>query len=118
MLLLLYDPVMLALSKVNLSFFIAAGDHSRRRGGYRFRRAQRQVPQRERGLPQRQDMGFPIVAWKIGRDRADWNALWKSVPLVGQKLEPGRELVGFSITDADAEATRRFEQSAPSTTWQ
>jgi hypothetical protein len=39
---------------------------------------------------------------------ADRNALWKSVPLVGQKLEPGRELVGFSITDA--EAARRFEQ--------
>jgi hypothetical protein len=39
---------------------------------------------------------------------ADRNALWKSVPLVGQKLEPGRELVGFSITDA--EAAQRFEQ--------
>lgn len=149
-LLLLYDPFMLSLSHGNLPFFISAGIIMIGIGvGYRFWRAQRQVPQRERGVPQRQGVGFPIVVWKIESDKggfqwliknrgtgyaiikkveilldgnpvadaktalqsvmeSDNNVLWKSVPLVGQKLEPGKQLVGLSIPNG--EAARAFEQ--------
>lgn len=149
-LLLLYDPFMLSLSHGNLPFFISAGIIMIGIGiGYRFWRAQRQVPQRERGMPQRQGTGFPIVVWKIESDKggfrwviknrgsgyaiikkveilldgnpvadaktalesvmeSDNNVLWKSVPLVGQKLEPGKQLVGLSIPNGDA--ARAFEQ--------
>jgi hypothetical protein len=149
-LLLLYDPFMLSLSHGNLPFFISAGIIMVGIGvGYRFWRAQRQVPQRERGMPQRQGTGFPIVVWKIESDKggfqwliknrgsgyaiikkveilldgspvadaktalesvmeSDNNVLWKSVPLVGQKIEPGKQLVGLSIPNG--EAARAFEQ--------
>lgn len=149
-LLLLYDPFMFTLSHGNLPFFISAGIIMIGIGiGYRFWRAQRQVPQRERGMPQREGMGFPIVVWKIESDKggfqwvianrgsgyaiikkveilldgkpvadaktalesvmeSDNNVLWKSVPLVGQKLEPGKRLVGLSIPHG--EAARAFEQ--------
>jgi len=39
---------------------------------------------------------------------SDNNVLWKSVPLVGQKLEPGKRLIGLSIPHG--EAARTFEQ--------
>jgi hypothetical protein len=149
-LLLRYDPFMVNISKGNLPFFIAAGIIMVGIGvGYRFWRARRQVPQRERGLPQRQSTGFPIVVWHIesGKGGFQWliknrgtgyaiikrveilldgnpvadaktalesvmesdnNVQWKSVPLVGQKLEAGKQLVGLSIPDSDA--ARAFEQ--------
>lgn len=149
-LLLLYDPFMENLSNGNLPFFIAAavimiGVFV----GYRFWRAQRQVPQRERGMPSREAIGFPIVVsqidsanggfqWLIknrgsgyaiikkveilldGNPVADARTaiasvmesentvLWKSMPLVGQKLEAGKQLVGLSIPAG--EAARAFEQ--------
>lgn len=143
-LLLLYDPYLVSLSHGNLPFFVSAGIIMVGVGvGYRFWRAQRQVPQRERGLPQREGTGFPIVVWKIESDKGgfQWiiknrgsgyaiikkveilldgnpvadaktalasvmesenNVLWKSVPLVGQKLEAGKQMVGLSIPDGDA----------------
>lgn len=143
-LLLLYDPALLKVRKGNLPFFISAavimiGIFA----GYRFWRAQRQVPRRERGMPQREGVGFPILVWQVDSGPAgfqwliknrgtgyaiikkveilldgnpvadartalesvmasDQQAQWKSVPLVGQKLEPGRQLVGLSIPQGDA----------------
>lgn len=149
-LLLLYDPYMLSLSHGNLPFFVAAGIIMVGVGvGYRFWRAQRQVPQRERGMPQREGMGFPILVWTVERDKRgfhwliknrgsgyaiikkveilldgnpvadaktalesvmepDNHMLWKSVPLVGQKLEAGKQLAGLSITNGDA--AKAFEE--------
>jgi hypothetical protein len=149
-LLLLYDPFMLALSNGNLPFFISAAIIMVGIGaGYRFWRAQRQVPQRERGVPQREGIGFPIVVWTIesGQRGFQWliknrgsgyaiikkveilqdgnpvadartalasvlgsdnQVQWKSVPLVGQKLEPGKQLAGLSIAAGDA--ARAFEE--------
>jgi len=149
-LLLLYDPLWLSLQQGNQPFYFAAGIIMVGMGvGYRFWRAQRRVPQRERGVPQRQGTGFPIVVWNIASDKSgfQWqiknrgtgyaiikkveilldgnpvadaktalesvmgsnnNVLWKSVPLVGQKLEPGKLLVGLSIAHGDA--ARAFEQ--------
>lgn len=149
-LLLLYDPFMLNLSHGNLPFFISAGIIMVGIGiGYRFWRAQRQVPYRERGVPQREGTGFPIVVWSVANDERGFQWLiknrgngyaiikkveilldgnpvadaktalesvmefgkkvhWKSVPLVGQKIEAGKQLVGLSIPNA--EAARAFEQ--------
>lgn len=149
-LLLLYDPYMQSLSEGNMPFFFSAGIIMIGVGvGYRFWRAQRQVPQRERGMPQRQGMGFPILVWTIESDQrgfqwlidnrgsgyaiikkveilldgnpvadaktalesvmeSDNNVLWKSVPLVGQKLDPGKQLVGLSIPNG--EAAKAFAQ--------
>ena len=54
-LLMLYDPAMYNVSHGNLPFFISAGIIMIGLGaGYLFWRAQRQVPQRERGLAQRE----------------------------------------------------------------
>jgi hypothetical protein len=149
-LLLLYDPFFVNVSKGNLPFFISAGIIMLGvLAGYRFWRAQRQVPQRERGMPQREGVGFPIVVSKIATDNGGFQwvilnrgtgyaiikkveilldgnpvadartalesvmesahtALWKSVPLVGQKLEAGKQIVGLSIPAG--EAARAFEQ--------
>ncbi len=149
-LLLLYDPFFVNVSKGNLPFFVSAGIIMLGvLAGYRFWRAQRQVPQRERGMPQREGMGFPIVVSKIATDNGGFQwvilnrgtgyaiikkveilldgnpvadartalesvmesahtALWKSVPLVGQKLEAGKQIVGLSIPAG--EAARAFEQ--------
>lgn len=151
MLLLMYDPYMLSLSKGNLPFFISAGVIMAGIGlGYWFWRSQRRVPQRERGgMPQRQGAGFPILVWTIEHDKggfqwliknrgtgyaiikrveilldgnpvadaktalesvmeSDNNVLWKTIPLVGQKLDAGKQLVGLSI--ANEEAAQAFAQ--------
>ena len=149
-LLLLFDPALLKIRKGNLPFFISAAVIMLGMvAGYRFWRAQRQVPRRERGMPQREGIGFPIVVWSIDTEHGgfQWrirnrgtgyaiirkveilldgnpvadartalesvmasgrHAQWKSVPLVGQKLEPGQQLVGLSIPHG--EAALAFEQ--------
>lgn len=149
-LLLLYDPFLVNVSEGNLPFFISAAIIMLGvLAGYRFWRAQRQVPQRERGMPQREGKGFPIVVSKIATDNGGFQwvilnrgtgyaiikkveilldgnpvadartalesvmesantALWKSVPLMGQKLEAGKQIVGLSIPAG--EAARAFEQ--------
>ena len=143
-LLLLYDPYLTGLSKGNLPFIISigiilAGVIS----GYLYLRSQRELPQRQRALPQRQGLGFPILGWSIEIDEAGFrwvirnrgtgygiikkieilldghavadaktaleavlgpndHLIWKSLPLVGQKILPGESLTAISISDPEA----------------
>jgi hypothetical protein len=65
-LLLLYDPYMVGLSKGNLPFIIAVGIiFFGMVFGYLYLRSRREVPQRQHATPQRQGLGFPIIAWSI-----------------------------------------------------
>ncbi|WMW80517.1 hypothetical protein RF679_18035 [Undibacterium cyanobacteriorum] len=142
--LLLYDPYLTSLSKGNLPFIISIGIIlAGVVGGYLYLRSQRELPQRQRALPQRQGLGFPIFGWKIETDDAGFrwvirnrgtgygiikkveilldghavadaktaleavigpndHLVWKSLPLVGQKIMPGESIVALSITDTDA----------------
>ncbi len=68
-LLLLYDPYLVGLSKGNLPFIIAIGIIFL--GvvfGYLYLRSRREMPQRQHAIPQRQGLGFPIIAWSIEND--------------------------------------------------
>ena len=155
-LLLLYDPFMLSISQGNLPFFISTGLIMVGLGaGYLFWRSQRDVPQRERGLPQRQATGFPILVWKLEtgqggfawviRNRGTGYAIikkveilldgkpmpdartvlesvmgagadvrWQSIALLGQKIEPGKQLVGLSVPQGDAASAleQQFKEHA------
>ncbi len=143
-LLLFFDPYLTSLSKGNLPFIIAIGVILVGTiAGYLYLRSQRDLPQRQRALPQRQGMGFPIISWTIETDEhgfrwiirnrgtgygiikkveilldgqsvadaktaleavlgPDKNLLWKSLPLIGQKIMPGETVTGISITDPES----------------
>jgi len=140
-LLLLYDPFLANLSKGNLPFIIAIGVIvAGLISGYLFWRSQRRIPQRQRAMPQRQGLGFPVITWTIENDErgfhwiirnrgtgyaiikkieilldgqpvadaktaleavqdSDKNLVWKSLPLVGQKILPGQAITGLTISD-------------------
>lgn len=144
LLLLFYDPYLTSLSKGNLPFIVAIGIiFFGIIAGYLYLRSQRDLPQRQRALPQRQGLGFPIIGWTIEIDEhgfrwvirnrgtgygiikkieilldgqavadaktaleavlgPDKNLVWKSLPLVGQKIMPGETVIGISITDPDS----------------
>ncbi|PRC93456.1 hypothetical protein [Solimicrobium silvestre] len=68
-LLLNYDPYLASLSKGNVPFIIAMGASAFIViFGYLYLRSQRTVPQRQRAIPQRQGLGFPIITWIIEND--------------------------------------------------
>ncbi|GGC76629.1 hypothetical protein [Undibacterium terreum] len=78
-LLLVYDPFFVNLSQGHLPLIIAAaiivlGTLF----GYRYLRARRKVPLRQRSLPQRQGLGFPIVTWSIENNKQGFQWIIKN----------------------------------------
>jgi len=70
-LLLLFDPYLASLSEGNLPFIISIGIIvTGLLGGYLYLRSRREVPLRQRALPQRQGLGFPLISWSKEIDEA------------------------------------------------
>lgn len=75
-LLLLFDPYLASLSQGNLPFIISvvilvAGILA----GYSYLKSRRELPLRQRALPQRQGLGFPLISWSKQLDEAGFRVL-------------------------------------------